>query len=128
MCTLIKQVRNLCILVGASALLGCASVPTTDAYAISHGYQPTQLKGREYFCRLAQPAVPGEAHTDLPQRLLVSAPCFTRGQMIQIRYSGSPPAPDFEFGRPNTTGTPYDSSYNFENPYNKYPYPPTGGR
>jgi hypothetical protein len=123
MCTRIKQVTNLSILVGASALLGCASVPTTDEYAISHGYQPTQVKGRQYFCRLEQPAVPGEPHT-----LLVKEPCFTRVQIIQIRYAGSPPVPDFNLGRPNLNGGPYDPSYNYDNPYNKYPYPPTGGR
>lgn len=116
MCTLIKQARNLSVLVGASALLGCASIQTTDEYAISHGYQPTQIKSQNYFCRPKQPEVPGEPHTDLPQSPL-GATCFTRFQMIQIRYSGSPPPPDFEFGRPNTTGTPFDSSYNFDNQF-----------
>jgi hypothetical protein len=111
MCTQIKQVRILSILVGASALLGCASIQTTDEYAVSHGYQPTQIKGKDYFCRLEQPEVPGAPQSDSPQRPS-RAPCFTRFQMIQIRYAGSPPPPDFEFGRPNTTGTPFDSSYN----------------
>jgi len=121
MCSPIKPVRSISILVAASALLGCASIQTTDEYAIAHGYQPTQIKGREYFCHLERPPVLGEPQTDSPQ-LPRRAPCFTRFQMIQARYAGSPPAPDFEFGRPNTNGSAFDSSYNYDNPYNRYPY------
>lgn len=123
MWTPIKQITNLSILVGASALLGCVSVQTTDEYAISHGYQPIQDKGKEYFCRLEQPVVPGEPHMDLPQRLLVRVPCFTREGIIQIRYAGTSPAPDFE--QPVINGSGFDPSYNRDNPIPPIVPPPT---
>lgn len=71
----INQLRNLSILAVASALLGCASVPTTNEYALAHGWLPTQIKGREYFCS-GENVVPGVPRTD----------CLTRTQVIGMRY------------------------------------------
>jgi hypothetical protein len=120
--TQMKQVMNLSIIVGASALLGCASFQTADKYAISHGYQPTQIEGREYFCRLEQPAVAGEPQTDSPQRLLVCSEsacgrprCLTRNQIVQIQYAESP-ADFFVLPQENINGGPYDSSYHRDHP------------
>lgn len=53
-------------------------------YAISHGYQPTQINGKEHFCR--EPASPGDS-------LLTR--CLTWWQIIQMRYAGTGPVPDF---------------------------------
>ncbi len=75
MCIRIGQLTNLSILVCAAALFGCASVPTTDQYAIAHGWLPTQIKGREYFCS-GENVVPGVPRTD----------CLTRAQVLQVRY------------------------------------------
>ena len=88
MSTRIKPVTNLAVLAGALALLGCASTQTTDEYAISQGYLPTQIKDRQYFCRREQADGSGATHTDLSD-------CLTRFQFIQLRYAKSPPVPDF---------------------------------
>ena len=80
----IKQTAGLVILVGASALAGCATqVPTTSEWAISNGYQRAELQGKEYFCR-QQPAVTGSNQS--------KATCFSQGNSWQPG-GADPPSP-----------------------------------
>jgi hypothetical protein len=88
MSTRINPVAILCVLLGALALLGCASTQTTDEYAAAHGYQRTQINDKEYFCRRKRPDGSAATQADL-------STCRTRYQFLQIRYANSPPVPDF---------------------------------
>ena len=51
MCIQMRLFTNAFILAGASALVGCALIQTTEEYALSHGYRPIEIQDREYFCR-----------------------------------------------------------------------------
>ncbi len=83
----IKQITSLVILVGASALVGCASqVPTTDKWAISNGYQRVELKGKEYFCR-QEPVVTGSNRSRVA--------CLRLAQLWEARWAGPSPAEGF---------------------------------
>jgi hypothetical protein len=46
----VKQFRRLIILAGATALVGCASVQTTDEWAASDGYRRLDIQGKAYYC------------------------------------------------------------------------------
>ncbi|HTB65736.1 MAG TPA: hypothetical protein VK727_05870 [Steroidobacteraceae bacterium] len=49
----VKQITSFAILLGAAALIGCATqIPTTAQWGISKGFQRVDLKGSEYYCRL----------------------------------------------------------------------------
>jgi hypothetical protein len=74
----IRAIRSLVVLAGASALVGCASVPPTSQWATSKGFQRTELGGREYFCR--QQAVVGTKPRN--------AGCLTLHQLSVIRWAG----------------------------------------
>jgi hypothetical protein len=99
----IKQTAGLVILAGAAALAGCATqVPSTSEWAISKGFQPTELQGKEYFCR-QQPAVTGSNAGKVT--------CFTRDQLMAARWSGPAPAEGFAY----PVSAPPESGYYLSN-------------
>jgi hypothetical protein len=68
-----KQITGFVLFVGASALVGCASVQTTHEYANAHGYRPIEIQGTQYFCHRETAEVPGSP--------LSGVSCLTRSEL-----------------------------------------------
>jgi hypothetical protein len=94
----LQQMTGFVVIVGASMLLGCASVQTTEQFAASHGFQRTEAKGREYFCHQL------EALGTPPSDTF----CLTRTQLLYGMYwNGFPGSFDSPPTAPSASGMPF---------------------
>jgi hypothetical protein len=109
----IRAIRSLVVLAGASALVGCASVPPTTQWATSIGFRRTELGGREYFCR--QPTGVGIK----PGR----AGCLTLHQLSILRWAGPPDVQGFPHSVSGSVNTGREDYY-LSNTVIQSPVPP----
>jgi hypothetical protein len=95
----LKQMTGFVVIVGASMLLGCASVQTTEQFAGSLGLQRTEVKSGEYFCQLEAPGTPPSGRI-----------CLTRTQLLYAMYWNAF-APGFASAptAPSASGMPFDN-------------------
>jgi hypothetical protein len=93
---LMNQLRGCVVIAGASTLLACASVQTTEEFAVSRGYHLTDIDGITYFC----PDKPSEVQGNkIDERGPTDeAICVTRREILELQYREANP-PD----RPLTT-------------------------
>jgi hypothetical protein len=75
----LKQLTGLVLLLGAAALIGCATqVSTTSQWGASQGFERVDLQGQEYFCRVKPTNEPSN---------LSNVSCLTPLELLNLRIA-----------------------------------------